>query len=557
MAKKNNQQDEQVQEMLDKALGRYRELLLKVANSKKDETTFAYEQRFFTAMQKGTEALKITAKKVADIAIPNFRKPMSEILQSYGANYSGEELNLTVYSRMVSALNQSVEKYRDNIAEIVRKGEAQGEPITVADLREIIGKDLQENNVAVVEYKNGANMPLEKYVGMVARSARAETANLVMIQQALREGIDLVECDTVFPTCDICAVYQGRVYSISGKDSRYPALYKTAFKSGYSIIHPNCRHSWAPYHVELYTDEELEKMRKQSNRSWQPDGDGKAFQQTEKARAEYARGQQLMRQWNAEILEYEKMKAYYKSIGEEPPYKTLGGFRRAKRAQSTAYTDNKKEWSKLNKRPQNHLTNESENNIIKENSDLHADYSVDWSVVNTKAYQDTIISLIDKKVLGKAVYKIAKTILEHRQNTKQEDLFLVDARTGAIVYQNTTSSRQMGVEETPELVTLLSKENENGLIIVHNHPKDGYPSSTDFNALYKNHRIKYGIIVGHKGTIYKYTAPKQQMQKIDIDAKVVKLMRKGWTEQAANEKTYKELENVFGFTLEVIKNGNR
>ena len=41
-----------------------------------------------------------------------------------------------------------------------------------------------------------------------------------------------------------------------------------------------------------------------------------------------------MRQWNAEIVEYELMKAYYKELGQEPPYKSLGAFRRAKRAEN-------------------------------------------------------------------------------------------------------------------------------------------------------------------------------------------------------------------------------
>ncbi len=125
--------------------------------------------------------------------------------------------------------------------------------------------------------------------------------------------------------------YQGRVYSISGNDSRYPALYKTAFKSGYSIIHPNCRHSWSPYHVELYSEEEKRQALERSNRSWRPDGDGRRFQQTETLRTQYAVGQQKLRQWNAEILEYERMKDHYKKIGQPPPYSTLGAFRREAR----------------------------------------------------------------------------------------------------------------------------------------------------------------------------------------------------------------------------------
>ena len=212
------------------------------------------------------------------------------------------------------------------------------------DLQDIINQDLRDDNVTVVRYANGTSVPVDKYASMLARSTRAETENLAMIQQALREGIDLVECDIVSPTCDTCAVYQGRVYSISGNDSRYPALYKTAFKSGYSIIHPNCRHSWSPYHVELYSDEEKRQALERSNRTWKPDGDGRRFQQTESLREEYARGQQKMRQWNAEIVEYERMKAYYAEQGQEPPYKTLGAFRREARKPVEKQSIAMREW---------------------------------------------------------------------------------------------------------------------------------------------------------------------------------------------------------------------
>ncbi len=51
----------------------------------------------------------------------------------------------------------------------------------------------------------------------------------------------------------------------------------------------------------------------------------------ESLRAQYARGQSLMRQWNHELVEFERMRAYYKSQGQEPPYKTLGAFRRETR----------------------------------------------------------------------------------------------------------------------------------------------------------------------------------------------------------------------------------
>ncbi len=79
---------------------------------------------------------------------------------------------------------------------------------------------------------------------------------------------------------------------------------------------------------ERYSEEERRQALERSNRTWKPDGDGRVFQQTERARAEYSKGQQLMRQWNAEIVEYERMKAYYAEQEQEPPYNSLGAFRR-------------------------------------------------------------------------------------------------------------------------------------------------------------------------------------------------------------------------------------
>lgn len=346
MAKKNNPQDEQIEEMLHRVLGQYQEILFKAANAQKDEDLYSYEQRFLRTMETGSNALKTAAKSVVDKYIPNIDTPVSTLLQSFGARYGGEEIKLTTYVRMVDMLTGSVEQYRLRIDEQIRDRERQGKVTTVMDLQDIINQDLRDDNVTVVRYANGTSVPVDKYAAMLARTTRAETENLSMIQQALREGIDLVECDIVSPTCDSCAVYQGRVYSISGNDSRYPALYKTAFKSGYSIIHPNCRHSWSPYHVELYSEEERRQALERSNRTWKPDGDGRVFQQTERARAEYSKGQQLMRQWNAEIVEYERMKAYYAEQGQEPPYKSLGAFRREVRKPHEKQAPAMKAWKR-------------------------------------------------------------------------------------------------------------------------------------------------------------------------------------------------------------------
>lgn len=341
-----NKIDEAIEAAFEKVYTRYRNILLKAANSKKSENLYSYQARFFKAMDEGANAFKTATKSIVDKYIGGTEESVSMALQSFGAKYGGSEIKLTTYVRMAEMLTQSVQQYRDSINEKIVEREKEGKVTTVGDLQGIIQEDLEKGEGTSIKYKNGANMPVGKYAAMLARTTRAETDNLAMLQQALKEGIDLVKCGTVSPTCDICSVYQGRVYSISGKDSRFPALYKTAFQSGYSIIHPNCRHSWSPYREEMYTKEQQEEFLKQSNRSFKPDTDSRDFQQAERLRKEYAQGQAKMRQWNAELVEYERMKAHYKSIGEEPPYKTLGGFRRAKRAGSESYKEARKTFEK-------------------------------------------------------------------------------------------------------------------------------------------------------------------------------------------------------------------
>lgn len=167
-------------------------------------------------------------------------------------------------------------------------------------------------------------MPTDKYAEMLARTTRTETQNIAMLGKALDDGNDLVECSTISPTCPTCATYQGRIYSISGNTPGYPALYKTAFRNGYSCIHPNCRHQFFPYFPKFHTTEEREQLEKDTRRPMDEE------KQSDSARSAYARSQMQMRQWNKEMNEFAKMREHY---GDNAPYKTLGAFRRAYRSE--------------------------------------------------------------------------------------------------------------------------------------------------------------------------------------------------------------------------------
>lgn len=56
---------------------------------------------------------------------------------------------------------------------------------------------------------------------------------------------DLIEIHYEMGTCDTCSIYHGRVYSLSGKDKRFPRFPQFILEQ--KCIHPDCRHTISPY----------------------------------------------------------------------------------------------------------------------------------------------------------------------------------------------------------------------------------------------------------------------------------------------------------------------
>ena len=187
-----------------------------------------------------------------------------------------------------------------------------------------IENKLREKNLLEITYENGAHIRLDHYAKMLARSSRIETEELGSFAVAEQLGTDLVQCVGQTPTCELCAIYRDRVFSVSGKDKRFPALYEgenAPLHNGYHVIHPNCRCEFMPYFEAIEGEERTKKAIEFSNRPYKDS-------RTKKERDAYAAWQSGNRQLWVEQSEYEQMQ---RMLGDDMPYKTLGGFRRAKR----------------------------------------------------------------------------------------------------------------------------------------------------------------------------------------------------------------------------------
>jgi len=99
---------------------------------------------------------------------------------------------------------------------------------------------------------NGRFWTLEAYADVVARTRLAEAATAGSYNATLAMGIDLVRVSDHGRTDPKCDAFAGKVFSISGKDPRFPPLERRP------PFHPRCRHALLPFVPELRSEREME-----------------------------------------------------------------------------------------------------------------------------------------------------------------------------------------------------------------------------------------------------------------------------------------------------------
>jgi hypothetical protein len=281
--------------------------------------TYDYaKQETETAYKDGTEEAEKVIKPPTQVTPQSIQSPKSIVANTY----------LELANNITVASQNAVDIVNNAIDEVQR----QGKLATVSMVRDKIRETLiAENGSGMnVQYKDGKKVSVTAYSEMLARTSRISTANEGMVNRTQELGRDLVICTEIQSTCPICKKYEGKVYSISGNDKRFPPLYdspNSPFQNGYSIIHPNCRHEFLPFIEELH-DNDIKELQKKSNRFENYDKNDRIF-------AAYREQQAKLRQYRNEYIEYHDMK---NTLGKDMPYKTIGGFRRAKRADNTEYT---------------------------------------------------------------------------------------------------------------------------------------------------------------------------------------------------------------------------
>ncbi|NUU62689.1 phage minor capsid protein [Paenibacillus agri] len=139
--------------------------------------------------------------------------------------------------------------------------------------------------------KNGARIPADKYMAGVVQYHQRKAHVTGVENMATQNDHDLVYINFVGITCPVCAVYQGRVYSISGDDSRFPKL---EFRPPY---HSHCVHSMSVWLEEFTPAAEVEQMIIASNRPFKDNRTVANMKRYNELQQEKSRKNATRKQW--------------------------------------------------------------------------------------------------------------------------------------------------------------------------------------------------------------------------------------------------------------------
>lgn len=199
-------------------------------------------------------------------------------------------------------------------------------------------KDLQRDGLTAFVDKAGRNWRLHTYASMVTRTTTRQAEVLAVLTKDPEQ--DLYTIKGADDPCGICAPYQNRVYSKSGRDPVFPALADAFGKidpagpdtltNTYLNIHPNCRCAVVPWTAAGKSEKELEEIKRFSSPAINP---YKVDPRSEKARNEYRRREAGRARW---LAGYEQWERYRVTIPDSTP-KTFQTFQKHKAARDDTY----------------------------------------------------------------------------------------------------------------------------------------------------------------------------------------------------------------------------
>jgi hypothetical protein len=104
-----------------------------------------------------------------------------------------------------------------------------------------------EKGIPSIVDRAGRQWSTESYANMVLRTNTGRVATEVQFERAREYGSDLIEVSSHAGARPLCEPYQGKIYSLSGRSTKYPAFSTTSYGEPAGLFGINCGHFQYPY----------------------------------------------------------------------------------------------------------------------------------------------------------------------------------------------------------------------------------------------------------------------------------------------------------------------
>lgn len=178
------------------------------------------------------------------------------------------------------------------------------------------------------------------------------------------------------------------------------------------------------------------------------------------------------------------------------------------------------------------------------------DFDVDWTVIKSKGYTNRFNQLSDNDKANQLAAKRARNMLVNRDGKETEEIYAISLTTGKDVSKIIDQHYIRGVKMTQKFMDDIKRAEDKGekILLLHNHPSNSIPSLADLNEL-KSHENVVGITIGHKGSIYYYTKPNNEIRQMDLNIALLKKSRYNYDMRMAESMKYLAKEFDFDFKI--------
>lgn len=367
---------------------------------------------------------------------------------------------------------------------------------------------LSKLGITTIDYKSGVSTSVDAALRRHLVTQANQARNDVLWRRMDEWGCDLVYTTAHYGARPTHAVWQGKVFSRSGRSAKYPPLVEaTGYGTAAGLCGVNCRHRMVPY-VEGASKLPDTDYSEQERLTGMTGGEYYAATQAQRrleaairatkrevsvgeaAGADMTAGRVRLGELQSKLRAHCREHHLRRDYGRELAYGVQGAQPRALKA----------------------LPLEQRERVIPRSQAAKGTaYDVSRRAVNGRAYRGKFDAAGLPKRAAASCYVEARRILRDRDGTDGERMSVVSWRTGERVCDT------FGLDAQAERAGLTlgqyrrAASTDGGVVVLHNHPASTRPSWADLKSVAANEFVRASLVLCHDGTVYLVSGTSPQL----------------------------------------------